>query len=437
MNNPIKNEVSDFIKKYAYDIQDKPILVAFSGGFDSTCLLHVLLSVTKNKIIAIHLNHGWRGKESDDEELRCRSFCESFNVEFYSEKLSENVKKTETDAREARYEFFERCAKKFGSEVVFTAHNADDNAETVLYRIFKGTAVDGLSGILPKRDIYYRPLLNVKRYDIEAYCTSHSLIPNNDSSNTNLKFNRNFIRHEIMPLIKKINPDYVDSINSLSYLAKLDSDYLNEQVRNIGNSTQKFVSAPAVLKTRVVKNLLISVGIDYDREKLEQLTLFICDNANSKSGKITSLSAKLELFVNNEYFDLIPHGIKHKISEVPVTKEGCYEFMNGKFTIEKCDVIPHVFPSDSEFVAYINIPDIDFVLRVRKDGDIISPLGCTGKQKLKKYLNEKKIPQHKKGLIPVLAKDNEILWVAGVGLSDKIKVTNKISHVIKFEMESK
>ena len=118
MNNPIKNEVSDFIKKYAYDIQDKPILVAFSGGFDSTCLLHVLLSVTKNKIIAIHLNHGWRGKESDDEELRCRSFCESFNVEFYSEKLSENVKKTETDAREARYEFFERCAKKFGTDIL-------------------------------------------------------------------------------------------------------------------------------------------------------------------------------------------------------------------------------------------------------------------------------------------------------------------------------
>ena len=437
MNNLIKNEVLRFLEEYTLNLENKTFLVAFSGGYDSTCLLHALISSTKNRIIAIHLNHGWRGKESDDEELKCRSFCESCNIEFYSEKLSADVKKTETAARDARYDFFKRCAEKFNTDIVFTAHNADDNAETVLYRIIKGTAIDGLSGILPKRDIYYRPLLGIKRRDIEEYCSSYSLTPNNDSSNKNIKFNRNFIRHEIMPLIKKINPDCVDSINSLSDLARLDSDFLNEQVKIIGYSTQKFVSAPAVLKTRVVKNLLVSAGLDYDREKLEQLSLFICDNADSKSGKITSLSANLELFVNNKYFEIISDNNNTQVSEVSVLKEGSYKFLDGIFTIEKCNTLPPVFPSDNEFIAYINTDNINFVLRTRKDGDIISPLGSSGKQKLKKYLNEKKIPQYQKNFIPLLAKDKEIFWVAGIGLSDKIKVTNKVSHIIKYEMESR
>ena len=174
MNDNLLSKVKKFLAEHSL-LSDEPYLVAFSGGADSMCLLHVLNSVSDNKIIAIHLNHNWRGKESDDEEAECRRFCDKLDIDFYSEKLSGNVQKTETAAREARYVFFLKCAKKFNSKVIFTAHNANDNAETVLYRIVKGTGIDGLAGIYEVRKPFYRPLLSVSRKDIETYCSETNI----------------------------------------------------------------------------------------------------------------------------------------------------------------------------------------------------------------------------------------------------------------------
>ena len=170
----ISNIVETFL--ITHNLTEKNILVAFSGGYDSMCLLHILkeLSCKYNyKLTAIHLNHNWRGEESDNEELNCRNFC--LDIDFYSEKLPTNIPHTETSARDARYEFFNKCAKKFNSNVIFTAHNANDNAETIFYRLLKGTGITGLQGIPAVRDIYYRPLLTIFRKDIENYCFEKEL----------------------------------------------------------------------------------------------------------------------------------------------------------------------------------------------------------------------------------------------------------------------
>ena len=161
----IKDCVEKFINKYNLT---GTFIVAFSGGYDSMCLLDVLSKITNN-IVAVHLNHNWRGEESQKEEENCRKFAQSKNIKYYTETLPDNIEKTETSAREARYEFFKKCAKKFNSKVVFTAHNYDDNAETILYRIIKGTGTVGLQGILEQRDIFYRPLLKISREEIKKY----------------------------------------------------------------------------------------------------------------------------------------------------------------------------------------------------------------------------------------------------------------------------
>lgn len=410
----ITSQVKDFIKKYNLS---GTFVVAFSGGYDSMCLLDILYK-SGFDIVAAHLNHNWRGNESLKEAEVCEKFCISRGIRFYTETLSDEVEKTETAAREARYDFLRRCAKKYNSNVVFTAHNFDDNAETVLYRIIKGTGFFGLQGIAEHRDIFYRPLLKTSRENIEKYCFENGLEPNNDSSNTNTKYKRNLIRHKILPLMKEINPKVIDAVNSLSEIAQNDDEQRD-----------------------FVRQLLVDNKLDYNRKRIEEICDFINKNKTSKSGKTLSLTTDLWLFANCDKTEIISKKYAGN-TEIQVDKEGEYIFDNYIFTLslwemeQLCEQSePQVrerinYPKDSEFKAYINIDKINFTLRHRKDGDIIQPLGINGTQKFKKYLNEKKIPNHEKDSIILLCRENEVFWAAGLGLSDKIKVTDKPTHVI-------
>lgn len=431
MNNVIE-KVRDFLAKYNINDSNKTFIVAFSGGYDSMCLLHVLHSICANKIVAIHLNHNWRGEESVLEEKRCEDFCRNIGVEFYSETLPGTVPCNETAARDARYKFFEKCSEKFHSDVIFTAHNANDNAETLIYRIIKGTAIDGLAGIAPVRDLFYRPLLKVLRKDIEAYCNINNLTPNSDSSNSNTKYNRNFIRHEILPKFEKINTDTISAINSLSELARDDSEYLDNIAKSIGTYTLRFKDAANTIKRRYIKNLLIENKLDYDRAKIELIQAFIDENADSKAGKVMSLSEDLQLFVNIGTIKVIQKPKAKLENIIDINNQGFYDFGNKVFLIMACNDLPDEFPPDSRNFAYIQIDKIDFQLRTRRNGDTFAPIGLNGKhQKLKKYLNEKKVPQHQKDSLVFLCDDKEVLWAPGLGLSDKIKVRTKVTHIIK------
>ena len=418
----IKDNIKDFIKKHNLS---GTIIVAFSGGYDSMCLLDILNKLGE-KVIAIHLNHNWRGKESLKEAENCENFAKSRGIEYYSEILPDSIEKTETAAREARYDFFRRCAKKFNSKIVFTAHNFDDNAETVLYRIIRGTGTIGLQGITEKRDIFYRPLLKTTRAEIEKYCTDNNLNPNNDSSNSNTKYKRNFIRHKIIPLLREINPNVTVALNSLSEIAYEDNNIINTYLHT------NLIQASEIEQKRLIYKILNENNLDYDREKIENIQKFIQENKNSKSGKKISLADNLWLFVSSKKAEVVNKTEKNT-EEINISKCGKYEFEDYIFSIEKYNKNIEKFPNDKEFKAYISVDEINFTLRHRKDGDKIQPLGSLGSQKLKKYLNEKKIPQHEKDKLIFLCKDNEILWAAGIGLNEKIKVAQKPTHMLKLE----
>ena len=147
----IVGRVAEFLKRY--NLQDKTVIVGFSGGFDSMCLLDVLSKIKELpdfydlNVVAAHFNHNWRGEESLREQEVCRIFASAKGMEFYTKTAPKNIKKTENDARIARYEFFEEAYEEYDADAVFTAHNYDDNAETLLYRIVKGTGIVGLRGI--------------------------------------------------------------------------------------------------------------------------------------------------------------------------------------------------------------------------------------------------------------------------------------------------
>ncbi len=411
--------VKDFIKK---NNLSGTFIVAFSGGYDSMCLLDIL-NKSGYDIAAVHLNHNWRGKESLEDAQNCLEFAKKNNIKFYMETLDDTVEKTETAAREVRYEFLKRCAEKFNSNVVFTAHNFDDNAETVLYRIIKGTGTIGLQGIAEHRDIFYRPLLKVTREEIEKYCRENDLTPNIDSSNYNTNYKRNFIRHKILPILKEINPKVTEALNTLSQIAHDDNILINNYL------TSDILKASEIEQKRIIYRILNQYNLDYDRKKIDNIQKFISENKNSKSGKKISLTNGLWLFVSGKKAEIIEAKEKN-FQEIEITNTGNYDFGKYIFSINETNEYPKIFPKDSEFKAYIETKNINFKLRHRKDGDIIFPLGAGGSQKLKKYLNEKKIPQHEKDEIVLLCSGNEVLWAAGLGLSGKIKVVNKPTHVV-------
>jgi len=445
--NKIHQTIKSFLEEYELDKPDLIYLVAFSGGFDSMCILDCLRRLVRNRIIAIHLNHKWRGEESDREETNCKNFCKTIGVEFYSEDLPPEIPHTETAAREARYEFFEKCAKIFQSRTIFTAHNKNDNAETLLYRMAMGTGINGMQGISEHRKIFYRPLLSIPRSEIEVYCKKNNLNPNSDSSNTDTKYKRNFIRQKLLPQILEINPNAIEAINSLSQIAQEETKIINEYLKIILNKitengkikTKKFLSQSLEVQNRIIYDLFIRYNLEYDRKRIQAIHDFINKNQNSKSGKTCSLTDNLWIFTSEKYIEIIT---KDKITtpNILITKEGRYENNGYIFELEKFEKPIKRFPQDNENTAYVNLSrlnsDLPLEIRARQDGDFIHPFGAKGSQKLKKYLNAKKIANHEKDTLLFLVQEKEILWAIGLGISDKIKVTDKPTHRLKFAKPS-
>lgn len=435
----------DKLKKFLdkYNLKGKTILVGFSGGFDSMCLLDMLFKVSDEyslKLVAVHLNHNWRGEEASREQENCKAFCDDRRIEFYTKTASAEMKQTETIARALRYKFFDEAIKKYNADAFFTAHNKNDNAETILYRIVKGTGINGLRGIAEKRGIFLRPLLDISRDEIEKYCEENELSPNNDSSNSDIKYKRNFIRHKIIPMLKKINPEVMESLASLINIANEDYDvveeYLDEKRKIIFDDktikTQEFLKLSLNVQRRIIYDWILDYGLDYDYDVINRICQFISDNKNSKSGMSKSLSADSWLFVNRDVTEIIK---KTKKLEDEVSVRVCGEYKIGDYIFELCgytgDEIED-FPDDSMCYSYVDLSnvDIDFVLRTRRDGDIINPLGMAGSMKLKKYFTGKAIPKHIKDNLILLCKENEVLWVPGYGLSDKIIVDKTPTHVL-------
>ncbi len=456
----MEKNITNFLERYELLNSDKAICVGFSGGFDSMALMAVLINLSKVhgfKVTAAHLNHNWRGAHSDDDEQNCREFCLKNGIDFYTEKLSNDVPKTETAAREERYAFFERAADYFSTDVILTAHTKSDNAETVLYRIAKGTGVNGLCGVQEVRNCgkikVFRPLLDVTRSEIENYCRSYNLAPNNDESNADIEFNRNYIRHEVLPKLVKINSKVEDALNSLSLVAESEQEIIEEYMGKIRKKildngkimTGKFVELSDSVKKRFIYDFIKELKLDYDGKKIEEFFNFIVDNAGSKSGKTLSLTENLWLFCSSKEiytvqdiksFCDIEKELSGKALEV--------EFDNFIFTREKLEIIPDEFPRDTENSALVALDDAaGLVLRYRRSGDRIQPFGMKNTVKLKDFFINKGVPKHKKDKIVLLCSKNEdghkseVLWAVGVGISEKLRVSAESKSVYFLKLASK
>lgn len=238
----LEEKVLNTIQKYELIRENDKIVLGVSGGPDSIAMLNILnnlKSKMKFNIYVAHINHGIRENAKKDKEF-VKEFCEKINVECYIldtniKMIAEKEKKgLEETGRKVRYAFFDEILEKTGSNKIAIAHNENDNAETILMNIFRGSGLTGIKGIEPKNGKYIRPLINSKREEIEEYCDINNLSPRHDESNDENIYTRNKIRNVLIPYIKKeLNPNIIDTINRLSDIVKDDVEYLNHQTENI------------------------------------------------------------------------------------------------------------------------------------------------------------------------------------------------------------
>ena len=447
--------VKKILEKYVALNPQTTMIVGFSGGWDSMCLLHIVKKLSDEygfNIVAAHLNHAWRGEESDDEEANAQRFCAEFDIKFRAERLDANTKQTEAVAREERYEFFKRTYDYNKANVLLTAHTKTDNAETVLYRIAKGTGLNGLEGIREFRkqgDMnIVRPLLAFSRQEIEAYCMENELFPNNDSSNHDTRYARNNIRYNIMPRLKEINPNVETSLINLAEIAIGNNNIIDELMQNIevqistGKKwhTQNFMRLNSAIRRHFVYDLLLKNNIEPSFSKVQEVMSFIADNNFSKTGKILTLTSDLTLFTSHKYTYVLNKDDKKEKSlrEVLITGEGDFPFENGEILVIKtCNQKIENFNKKTAKFIFADMSDIKFplVLRTRRDGDIIQPIRMQGKMKLKKYFINKNIPGHQRDKMLLLCHGNEVLWIAGVGMSEKLRVNEFATHRIELNTE--
>ena len=434
------DKVLTFIEEY--HLSNKTIVVGFSGGYDSMSLLDVMRRLSGEcsiRLVAAHYNHNWRGEVAKQEQLHCEEFCKNNNIEFYTETAPDDVKHNETEARELRYAFFERVCKKYNADAIFTAHNFDDNAETVLYRIIKGTGVVGLKGISKVRGKFFRPILDIPRCEIEKYCIDNNLEPNNDDSNLDTVHKRNLIRREIMPLLEKINPEAKKSLNNLVRIANSELNIVDEYLEKIYDvlysqntmRTDIYMLQSYDVKRKIIYDFIYRSEIDYDSSLIENICNFIEKTISDNKPSKFSLSATRWLYVDKTRIEMIS---AHKKNEdvIFVKKEGSYEIANAIFKIENFD--SWFEQQTNENTALVDLSTVNnLVLRTRRDGDVIKPLGFSGTMKLKKYMMSKNIPQHNRDKIVLLCSDSEVLWVAGVGLSETIKTVSKPTHKLTIQ----
>lgn len=442
------NSVKSFLKKHNLLSAEKVFVVGFSGGFDSMTLLDILRKISEKvgfKLVAIHLNHNWREMEAKFEQENCEIYCRNNNIEFYAETLSSDVPKTETAAREARQKFFKKYYKKLNADALFLAHTKSDNTETILYRLTKGTGVKGLCGILESSKIgsckVYRPLMDFSRQDILRYCAVNKLAANNDSSNFNTRYARNFIRHQIISELKTINPKIDDVFSTLSQIAISEQNIIKEYLNNIKKDidkngcidTQKFVALSKDVQNKLILDYMIENELEYDSKRVEEIYSFINKSAKYKSGKTMSLTKDLWLFASKEKICTINDLEPEKITEeIKIQSCGTYKFHDKTLKIEKfTGTLKPEFPHNKEKKAYVYLNNsFDLTLRTRTHGDMIQPFGMSGSMKLKKLFINKGVEKFQRDDVLLLCHDKEVLWAAGVCLSEKLRAKELPTHIL-------
>lgn len=427
-------------------VPGQTVICAVSGGADSVAMLHVLLSVGRElqlKIEAAHFNHHLRGAESDRDEAFVRSLCETWNVPLHigsgdvvsrAEATGESI---EEAARKLRYAFFESLGK-----TVATAHTADDNLETVLLNLLRGTSLKGLCGIPETRGQIIRPMLSATRAEIERYLEENALSHVEDSTNAENDCVRNRLRHQIVPLLKEENPSAAQSVLRMSELLSQDEAYLQgladeallRAKSGCAYRCNDLRQLPQTIRTRAIRTMLASIHAP----KLSSAHILSVDRLLFSEDPSAAVSLPGSFTAMREY------GLLQIRQEPPPASFRPVQIpLNGCVTIPELSLlvrtqrIEKYDPNEKYFSTFLCRYDMigksnSLWIRPRATGDAMMLPG--GKRSLKKLFIDRKIPLSRRALIPVITDGSQILAVSSVGVSaDYLPEAGRCAVSIVFE----
>lgn len=438
------------------------IIVAISGGPDSVCLLHALYILREEYEIDLygaHLNHNFRGIEAQVDAQYVSNLCEDLNIVCFIKSLDvpgyarENSLSPEEAGRILRYDFFEEVAQKVSANKIAVAHNENDQAETVLMRLLRGTGLQGLTAIHIKRGKIIRPLLNVDRNSIEEYCEVNNLSPRIDKTNLESIYYRNKIRLELIPYLEEnYNTNISSSLVKTAEILKDDFDFIEEKARQVYDglvtnqnenrlelSINGILNLHDALKARVIRlaveQLLGRQEVLEYKHMLKVLELIERGLTGKKltlpMGLVAKVSYKNICFTTKEEED----------------KDFDYELsLEDSLIIEEVGAVFKARILESKDVKeisrdkYCKCFDYDQVknilnVRNRREGDRFYPLGLTGSKKLKDFFIDYKIDRDEREKIPLVCDGDEIMWVVGYRISERYKITDKTNRILEIIYE--
>lgn len=463
-------KIMSYIKDNKLINSGERILVALSGGPDSICLLNILFELKKElniEIGAAHINHLLRGEDAFKDEEYVIKICEEMGIPCFVTRVDinnyskEHKLSSEMAGRQVRYDFFEEIIRKEGFNKIATAHNANDQAETILFRLMRGTGLEGLTGIKVSRDNkIIRPILCLSRREVETYVEQKYLKPRIDKTNFEKIYNRNKIRLDILPYMKEnFNEDIIQTLNRMSVLLQKDNEFLERLAlksykKYCIEDVDYFIIKEEIFKeeepiiSRVLKHALVKYSkSNYDFEMKHINEVF---SLNQKgSGKVIDLPNGI--YAENIYGDIY---IKNKKNKCNINKKGQktliskHEVNNqivnfGQFIVE-FSVIDYyqrdpINLNQDNYIQYFDFDKINdnILIRKRIDGDKIIPLGMKGTKKLKDIFIDMKIPKDEREYIPILCFDEKIAWIIGIKISQEYKVTKESKKILKVVVKRK
>ena len=421
-------------------LENKKLFLAVSSGLDSMVLLH-LFQQLEYEIAVLHCNFQLRGLESFGDQDFIQNYCEENNItifttQFDTEAFSKDYKlSTQIAARELRYNWFYELLETHKFDYILTAHHADDNLETFIINLSRGTGLEGLIGIPEQNDKIIRPLLPFSREEILKYAKENNIEWREDSSNVSNKYLRNKIRHDLVPVLKGINPNFLKAFQKTqSYLQES-----NEMVEDASIMIYQQVAKEAGEEIHFDLNQLKKLP-NYRSYLYQWLNEFgflawndIYDLVEGQSGKQV-FSAEFRLLKNRDTLVLSP------ISET--SEEEGFEInendteVNFPLKLRLCNV-SHI-TIDSNKSIFVDAEKIHFplILRKWKEGDSFQPFGMNGKsKKVSKLFKDEKLSLIEKENTWLLCSKDQIVWVVGIRQDDRFKIENPSNKILKIELQ--
>lgn len=421
-------------------LKNSKLLLAISGGIDSVVLTHLCYKTGLNIALA-HCNFNLRGKESDADEdfvlqlaedLELEAFVESFDTEAFAEDEKLSIQMA---ARTLRYLWFSELTEQLKFDYILTAHHADDNLETFFINLSRGTGLDGLLGIPEVNNNIVRPLLPYSREDIENYAKGHKLAWREDSSNSSAKYLRNKLRHDVIPILKEINPHFLQNFAKTQMFLNDSKFIIEDRISDVTNKVIKSIEGPTVtLNIEEIKSLSHPKAYLYELLKNFGFTEWqdVFNLLDAQSGK--QIMTNTHRLIKDRDCLLLSEVHTDNSQNIHISEtDKIVETLFGVLVFEEVDAVLET----PKTVIYVDQDLLKFPLILRKweEGDVFYPLGMTGKKKLSKYFKDEKFSLLDKENTWLLCSDDAIIWVINKRADNRFRVTDTTKHILKVELK--